>query len=153
MKAALSSEIRISDEQTNLASAEAYYADNPRIHVPRLHPLSTENVTAMEFVVGDKITDAHLGRPDARREMARRLSDVLTIDVIFASEEEAIFHGDPHAGNVFHISEDATDPYQIALLDWGSTAASGVNNANSLSNWCSASIWETPSGSRTMWGR
>lgn len=153
VKAALSSEIRISDEQTNLASAEAYYADNPRIHVPRLHPLSTENVTAMEFVVGDKITDAHLGRPDARREMARRLSDVLTIDVIFASEEEAIFHGDPHAGNVFHISEDATDPYQIALLDWGSTAASGVNNANSLSNWCSASIWETPSGSRTMWGR
>ncbi len=119
VEAALSSEIRISDEQINLASAETYYADNPRIRVPHLHPLSTPNVTAMEFVVGDKITDAHLGRPDDRREMARRLSDVLTIDVIFASQEEAIFHGDPHAGNVFHISEDATDPYQIALLDWG----------------------------------
>ncbi len=119
VKTALSSEIRISDEQRNLTLAESYYAGNPRVRVPRLYPVSTPNVTAMEFVVGDKITDAHPGRPDARQEMARRLSDALTIDVIFSPEDDAIFHGDPHASNVFHISENETDPYQIALLDWG----------------------------------
>ncbi len=119
VKTALSSEIRIVDEQRNLRLAETYYADNTAIRVPHLYPISTENVTAMEFVVGNKITDAHLGQPAARKEMAERLSDALTIDVIFSRAEEAIFHGDPHAGNVFHISEDASDPYQIALLDWG----------------------------------
>ena len=119
VKTALSSEIRIVDEQRNLVLAETYYADDDTIRVPHLYPLSTPNVTAMEFVVGDKITDAHLGQPAARQEMAERLSDVLTIAVIFSPAEEAIFHGDPHAGNVFHVSEGASDPYQIALLDWG----------------------------------
>ena len=119
VKTALSSEIRIVDEQRNLVLAETYYADDDTIRVPHLYSLSTPNVTAMEFVVGDKITDAHLGQPAARQKMAERLSDVLTIDVIFSPAEEAIFHGDPHAGNVFHVSEDASDPYQIALLDWG----------------------------------
>jgi ubiquinone biosynthesis protein len=51
--------------------------------------------------------------------MARRLSDALTSDVIFPKEEEALFHGDPHAGNVFHLLKDPKDPYRIALLDWG----------------------------------
>ena len=119
VKTALSSEIRIVDEQRNLALAETYYAGNSAVRVPHLYPLSTPNVTAMEFVPGNKITDAHTGQPGDRKEMAQRLSDVLTVDVIFSSAEEAIFHGDPHAGNVFHVSEDASNPYQIALLDWG----------------------------------
>ena len=51
--------------------------------------------------------------------MARRFADIMTRDVIFASSKEPIFHGDPHAGNVFHVTGNAADPYQIALLDWG----------------------------------
>ena len=119
VRTALSSEIRIEDEQRNLVLAEAYYGDNPRVHVPHLYPFSTPNVTVMEFINGGKITDAHPGRAEARAEMARRLSDALTVDVVFSRAEEAIFHGDPHAGNVFHISADPSDPYRIALLDWG----------------------------------
>ena len=51
--------------------------------------------------------------------MAARLSDVLTGDVIFSPKPDAIFHGDPHAGNVFHVTGDPKNPYLIALLDWG----------------------------------
>ena len=119
VRTALSSEIRIEDEQSNLILAEAYYDDNPRVHVPHLYSFSTPNVTVMEFISGEKITDAHPGRVQARAEMARRLSDALTVDVVFSTQEEAIFHGDPHAGNVFHVSGDPSDPYRIALLDWG----------------------------------
>ena len=115
VRTALSSEIRIEDEQRNLVLAEAYYGDNPRVHVPHLYPFSTPNLTVMEFIRGEKITDAHPGRA----EMARRLSDALTVDVVFSTQEEAIFHGDPHAGNVFHVLGEPSDPYRIALLDWG----------------------------------
>jgi ubiquinone biosynthesis protein len=51
--------------------------------------------------------------------MARRFSDALTFDVLFSPKAEALFHGDPHAGNVFHVTDNPKDPYQIALLDWG----------------------------------
>jgi ubiquinone biosynthesis protein len=51
--------------------------------------------------------------------MAQRLSDALTFDVLFSPKTEALFHGDPHAGNVFHVTDNPKDPCQIALLDWG----------------------------------
>ena len=51
--------------------------------------------------------------------MAARLSDVLTGDVIFSPKSDAIFHGDPHAGNVYHVTGDPKNPYLIGLLDWG----------------------------------
>ena len=115
---ALSSEIRIEDEQGNLGLAEAYYTGSA-VTVPHLYPFSTERVTVMDFIRGEKITDALAGNPAGRRELARRLADALTIDAIFSPTEEAIFHGDPHAGNVFHVSSDPADRYRIALLDWG----------------------------------
>jgi ubiquinone biosynthesis protein len=50
------------------------------------------------------------------------LSDALTFDVLFSRKETALFHGDPHAGNVFHVEDGGPDPYRIALLDWGLAA-------------------------------
>jgi ubiquinone biosynthesis protein len=41
--------------------------------------------------------------------------------VIFSPKDPALFHGDPHAGNVFH-SPSPADPYRIALIDWGLAA-------------------------------
>ncbi|MCI0407561.1 MAG: AarF/UbiB family protein [Acidobacteria bacterium] len=72
----------------------------------------------MEYVEGEKVTDAFPRNPQARRRLARKFSDLLTYDVIFSPREEALFHGDPHAGNVFHVLGDK-DSYRIALLDWG----------------------------------
>jgi len=116
---ALSREIQVVDEQENLAKAGEYYQHNERVTVPELYPLSTEHVTFMGFIHGQKISDAFPGQPQARARLARRLVDILTLDVLLSPHEEALFHGDPHAGNVFHVLDNPQDPYRIALLDWG----------------------------------
>lgn len=116
---ALAREVRVEDERDNLRRAGEYYLHEPKVLVPELYPFSTANITCMEFVHGVKITDAFPGRPEDRAILARRLSDVMTYDVLFSREEIALFHGDPHAGNVFHVEDASDDPYQIALLDWG----------------------------------
>ncbi len=116
---ALSQEIQIVDEQENLAKAGEYYQHNERVTVPELYPLSTEQVTFMEFIHGQKISDAFPDQPQARARLARYLVDALTLDVLLSPHEKALFHGDPHAGNVFHVLDNPQDPYRIALLDWG----------------------------------
>ena len=121
IREALSREVQVSDERKNLIRAREYYRDIPGILVPAVLPFSTESVTCMEFVEGVKVTDAFPDLPQDRAALARRLSDALTYDVIFSPRDPALFHGDPHAGNVFH-SPSPLDPYRIALIDWGLTA-------------------------------
>jgi ubiquinone biosynthesis protein len=122
VREALSREVRVEDERRNLLRAGAYYRDDARVVVPEVYPFSTANVTCMEYIHGPKITDAFPGRPRERARLARRLSDALTFDVIFADQETALFHGDPHAGNVLHVEGSGEDRYRIALLDWGLSA-------------------------------
>ncbi len=118
LRDALSKEILVEEEQENLRRAGEYYRGRTDVLVPAIYPFSTPSVTCMELVRGRKITDAFPDDPEARAELGRRLSDLMTYDVIFSRREEAVFHGDPHAGNVFHV-EGADDPYRIALIDWG----------------------------------
>ena len=59
------------------------------------------------------------GNTRSRAKLARRLLDLLAVDVLLAQTDEALFHGDPHAGNVFHVLDDPADPFRLALLDWG----------------------------------
>lgn len=73
----------------------------------------------MEFISVEKITHSFPNDKVKRKVMARRLSEIMTGDVIFSSKSEAIFHGDPHPGNVQHLKSDPKYPYRIALLDWG----------------------------------
>ncbi len=119
IKRSLTDEINIVEEQHNLVRAREYYRNNKKILVPELFPISTSHVTFMEFVHGEKISSAFPGNTRKRAVMARRFSDALTFDVIFSPKTETLFHGDPHAGNVFHVTDNLKDPYQIALLDWG----------------------------------
>jgi ubiquinone biosynthesis protein len=118
---ALSREVQVADERKNLIRAGEYYTGDPGILVPAVLPFSTENVTCMQFVEGVKVTDAFPDLPRDRAVLARRLSDALTFDVIFSPQDPALFHGDPHPGNVFH-SPSPADPYRIALIDWGLAA-------------------------------
>ena len=116
---ALAKEIRVPEEQQNLARAAAYYKGQEEILIPEIYAFSTPTVTCMQFVNGVKITDAYPGDTEARARLAQRLSDALTFDVIFSDQEDALFHGDPHAGNVLHVVDDPKLPYRIALIDWG----------------------------------
>jgi ubiquinone biosynthesis protein len=122
VREALSRETHVEDERRNLVQAGAYYRDDDKVVVPDVYPFSTANVTCMEYIHGEKITDAFPGHPRERARLARRLSDALTFDVLFSTRERALFHGDPHAGNVFHVEDAQGDPYRIALLDWGLSA-------------------------------
>jgi ubiquinone biosynthesis protein len=116
---ALSNEINVTDEQQNFIRAREYYKGSKKVAVPEIFSISTPHVTFMEFMKGEKITSSFPGDAKQRAIMAKRLSDVLTGDVIFAKKSEAIFHGDPHPGNVLHITSDPKNPYLIGLLDWG----------------------------------
>lgn len=117
LSSTLAREIRAPDEQDNLRRARAYFADDPRVEVPFVYESSGENVTVMERIEGGKVTDAFPGDKKQRRRLARRLAEVMIYDVLF-HPANALFHGDPHAGNVFHVGGE-DDPYRIALLDWG----------------------------------
>jgi ubiquinone biosynthesis protein len=85
----------------------------------------------MEFVQGTKVTEAFPDAPRDREVLARRLSDALTYGVIFSPKDPALFHGDPHAGHVFH-SPSKADPYRIALIDWGLAAEFTLEERKSL---------------------
>jgi len=119
IRKSLTNEINVVDEQKNFIRAREYYKDSKKVVVPEVFPISTNHVSFMEFIAGEKIINAFPGDTKQRAIMARRLTDVMTVDVIFAPKAEAIFHGDPHAGNVYHVTGDPKNPYLIALLDWG----------------------------------
>lgn len=129
---ALAKEILVVQEQANLTRAVRYYRQNPRVTVPQVHSISTERVTVMDFVRGLKISDAFPDSPGKRAIMARRLASTLTYDVIFSRSDDSIFHGDPHAGNVYRVTNFEKDPYLIALLDWGLAGSFTVEERQDL---------------------
>jgi ubiquinone biosynthesis protein len=110
----LRQEIRLDLEQRNLALARVFYKDEPRVQVPLPIPeLSTPRVTAMERVTGVKVTDHRIGSESEQRRLAALVVSALIARPIFSQEGHALFHGDPHAGNLF-----LTDDGRLALLDW-----------------------------------
>ena len=115
----LTNEINIVDEQKNFITAREYYKGSKKVVVPEIFPISTNHVTFMSYIGGEKITSAFKDDQKQRSIMAQQLSNVMTGDVIFSPKPNAIFHGDPHPGNVYHLTSDPKNPYKIALLDWG----------------------------------
>ncbi len=115
---ALSKEIDLRNEQVHMKLAREFYRTNRRIKVPRPLPfLSTNQVTAMEFIDGEKITGA---RGRHRAACAVELFNAVVCSCLFSGEERSIFHADPHAGNIFIIKDGAAG-FRIALIDWSQT--------------------------------
>jgi len=108
----LSNEIHLEVEQRNLRDAAMFYADEPRLLIPRLLPWCTHKLTAMERIVGDKVTDAELS-PQVRAEFAGLMVSTLIGQPFWSREETAVLHADLHAGNLF-----ATQEGRLAVLDW-----------------------------------
>jgi len=107
-------EIRLDLEQRNLALARLFYKNETRIQVPLPIPeLSTPRVTAMERVTGVKVTEPRIDSESERRRLAGLVVSALIARPIFSQDSQALFHGDPHAGNLF-----LTDDGRLALLDW-----------------------------------
>lgn len=104
-------EVRFDLEQQHLVEARAIYAGDPRVLVPALFDLRTPRLTAMERVWGHKVTDPR--HPDRAGWMANLVIETLIARPFFSCADQALFHGDPHAGNLL-----STDDGRLALLDW-----------------------------------
>ena len=111
----LESEVRLDIEQERLARARRFYADDPRIFIPRVLPMSTPRMTAMEFVDARKITESGL-EAGPRRELARTAIDALLAKPFWNKSDDAAFHADPHAGNLL-----VTAGGRLAIVDWALT--------------------------------
>jgi ubiquinone biosynthesis protein len=106
-------EIRLDLEQQNLVQARAFFASEPRVLVPERFEYCTRRVTAMERVWGGKVTDHALELGSEKSRLARLVSQALIARPIFTKTGPALFHGDPHAGNLF-LAIDG----RLAILDW-----------------------------------
>jgi len=113
----LSEEVRLDHEQQHLMAARRFYAETPSVVIPRKLPFSTPRLTAMEMIDGVKVTELGRNRDRAtaplRRKIANTIIKRLITDIIFCRDKTAVFHADPHAGNLF-----ATNNGNLAVLDW-----------------------------------
>ncbi len=113
---AIRSEIDLTHEQTNLKKAHSFYVKDPFLKIPCLLPISTKNITSMELIKGEKITKASLSKSQ-KEQCAQALFRALIGHPLFSSDEYTIFHGDPHAGNIY-VVKDNDNSVQVTLLDW-----------------------------------
>lgn len=109
-------EVNFIREQKTLVEASMLYRSIPGVRIPRvIKPLCTPTITALTEEPGIKVTSAaaRLTRPD-RQKLAEQLLEALVAVPLFAATPEAIFHGDPHAGNLLYHNRSR----ELTILDW-----------------------------------
>jgi ubiquinone biosynthesis protein len=109
-------EVNFVREQKTLVEAWNLYRSIPQVRVPRLiEPLCTPRITALTEERGAKVTNAAARLPAARRrQIAEQLIEALVAVPLLSAEENAIFHGDPHAGNLLYNNRTG----ELVILDW-----------------------------------
>ena len=115
----LEHEIDFTGEQHTLAHAADAYRNVRGIRVPKVIPhLCTPQVTAMTELPGTKVTNAARKLSTShRRRLAERLTEALVVVPLCSSESAAMFHGDPHAGNLLYDPPTG----DLGLVDWALT--------------------------------
>ncbi len=109
-------EVNFLREQKTLLEAWSLYRTMPGVRVPRvIRPLCTARITALSEERGIKVTNAAARLPaEKRSRVAEQLVEALIAVPLLASQEEAIFHGDPHAGNLLYDNRSG----ELTILDW-----------------------------------
>lgn len=111
-------EVDLAAEQKHLSEAAQMYGGIPGVVIPRPLPYSTSTMTAMTYVDGRKIGDIAFASKQ-RRTLARLIFESVLCLPLFAEEQRALFHGDPHAGNILVVvPRGERSGLQVALLDW-----------------------------------
>jgi ubiquinone biosynthesis protein len=115
----LKNEVEFSREQATLGESFRLYGSVLGIRVPRLiEPLCTPKITAMTEERGKKVTEAAKRLPGWRRvRLSESLVEAFLAVPLFSSEKEAMFHADPHAGNLLYDKETGN----LVILDWALT--------------------------------
>ena len=109
-------EVNFAREQKTLIEAKNLYHSFPGVRIPRvIKPLCTHTITALTEERGIKVTSAAARVPAlVRRKIAEQLVEALVAVPLFSSTQDAIFHGDPHAGNLLYDNKNG----ELVILDW-----------------------------------
>ena len=112
----LQHEVNFRREQKTLGEAWHLYQSMRGVRVPRLiKALSTPRITALTEEYGIKVTNAAARLPAAgRRRVAEQIIEALVALPLLSAEENAIFHGDPHAGNLLYNNRTG----ELTIIDW-----------------------------------
>jgi ubiquinone biosynthesis protein len=112
----LQHEVNFAREQNTLIEAGILYRSFPGVRIPRvIQPLCTPTVTALTEEQGIKVTSAAARLPvTRRRKVAEQMVEALVAVPLFSSTQNAIFHGDPHAGNLLYNNKTG----ELVILDW-----------------------------------
>jgi ubiquinone biosynthesis protein len=114
----LEREVDFRGEQKTLLNALRIYRSVPGVRVPRLiQPLSTDVITALTQESGVKVTEALTRVNTDRVRVAERLAEALVAVPALTRDKDAIFHADPHAGNVLYDKRRG----ELVILDWALT--------------------------------
>jgi ubiquinone biosynthesis protein len=115
----LEHEVQYHREQAVLAEASRVFGARQGVRVPRvIHALCTPKITALTEEQGVKVTGAFAREPAWRRKrVAEQLIDTLVAAPLFARADKAIFHADPHAGNLLYNEQTG----ELVVLDWALT--------------------------------
>jgi len=109
-------EVNFKREQKTLFEAGTLYRSIPGVRVPRvIRPLCTSTITALTKEPGIKVTNAAARLPlPGRQKLAEQLVEALIAVPLFAATPDAIFHGDPHAGNLLYNNRTR----ELTIIDW-----------------------------------
>jgi len=114
----LAREVDFPREQATLLNALDAYRSVPGVRVPHLIPeLSTATITALTREKGTKVTAAMIRPAKLKAHVAERLAEALLAVPVLAAEKDAIFHADPHAGNILYDKPRN----ELVILDWALT--------------------------------
>jgi ubiquinone biosynthesis protein len=112
----LENEVDLSREQENLTAAGVYHRRVPLLRIPQKESFCTPRMTVMSRLDGRKITDVAGLSPKKRRLLAESLARTCILRPVQDLEEESVFHGDPHAGNLAYTFKGGQP--RIILYDW-----------------------------------
>jgi len=109
-------EVNFRREQKTLLEAADLYRSYPAVRIPKvIQPLCTNTISALTEERGIKVTNAVLRlSTGARRKVAEQLVEALIAVPLLSSSANAVFHGDPHAGNLLYHSRSG----ELVILDW-----------------------------------
>ena len=77
-------ELRLDEEQRHLALAERFFADQPKVVIPALYEHCTQRVTAMQRLIGEKVTDHRFTLSTEKRQLAELVAKALIVRPLFA---------------------------------------------------------------------
>ena len=141
----LEHELDFEREQKTLLEARHIYRSSIGIRVPRLiGPLCTPAITAMSEESNVKVTDAFTRSPIRRSRIPDQLIEALIAVPLFCREDEAVFHADPHAGNLMY---DETNR-ELVVMDWALAERLSLESRRQLVLLVVMTILRNPAGVR-----